>query len=400
MVRRLRVRAALTAGLLVVAVGGGQAAIGAVAAPSKAPHRVATAWLNGVSATSAHDVWAVGAFGHADGSAPLIEHWNGSKWQATKPFLNIEENVDWFAGVSATSATSAVVAGSVSSQYGLLTAEHWNGRKWAEDEMPIVGPDGGDAAIFGTAAVQGDNAWAVGSWFGGFGEQAQFTMILRWNAKKNTWVKVKSPSPAGNGNGAASALNAVAADSPTDAWAVGRTNSGPSGDVITLTEHWDGNGWTAVPSPNSSQSGCGKDELLGVTASSSATWAVGDACRAALALQLKNGQWQVTPTPSAPSGIAEQLTSVAATSASNAWAVGNIGSRPLILHWNGTTWGKPRIAIPEGATSAKFTGVTAVSANAAWAVGQANYPGKVIKLLIEHWNGKHWTLVSVPNPTP
>jgi hypothetical protein len=393
------VGAALTAGLLAAAVGGGQAVI---AAPAKAPHRVATAWLNGVSATSAHDVWAVGAFGHADGSAPLIEHWNGSKWQATKPFLNQEENEDFFTGVSATSGTSAVAAGSVLDQYGLLLGEHWNGHKWTEDFMPIVGPDDGTAVISGTAAVQGGSSWAVGNFYGGpkGTAQAQLTMILRWNAAKNTWVRVKSPSPAGNGSGAASVLNAVASDSPTDAWAVGRTSSGPSSQVNTLIEHWDGSSWTVVSSPDPAQPKCGDDELLGVTASPAGTWAVGDACGAPIVLQLKDGQWQAKSTPSGPAGVPEQLSSVAVASASNAWAVGNVGLRPLILHWNGTRWGKPRIAFPAGATSATFTGVTAVSPTAAWAVGKANFPHKVTKLLIEHWNGKKWTLISAPNPTP
>lgn len=397
MVRRFRAGAALAAGLLAAAVGGGQAAI---AAPAKVPHRVATAWLNGVSATSASDVWAVGAFGHADGAAPLIEHWNGSKWQATKPFPNAEENFDYFAGVSATSATSAVAAGSVSSQYGLLLGEHWNGRKWTNDVMPIVGPDDGTAVISGTAAVQGNNAWSVGAYFGGPGEQAEFTLILRWNAAKKSWTRVKSPSPAGGGSGALSVLNAVAADSPTDAWAVGGTNTGPSGQVDTLTEHWDGTSWTVVPSPDPSKAGCGGYGLNGVSASAAATWAVGDACGAPLALLLNNGQWQRERTPSPPAGVSESLASVAAASASSAWAVGNAGPRPLILHWNGTRWGHPSIQFPAGATSATFTGVTAVSATDAWAVGKADYPNHVTKLLIEHWNGRKWTLVPVPNPTP
>ncbi|HEX9623162.1 MAG TPA: hypothetical protein VF979_02185, partial [Streptosporangiaceae bacterium] len=72
MVRGLRVSALLTAGLVAAAGAGGQSAVGALTASSQAPQRAATAWLNGVSATSASNVWAVGAFGHADGAAPLI----------------------------------------------------------------------------------------------------------------------------------------------------------------------------------------------------------------------------------------------------------------------------------------------------------------------------------------
>ena len=55
-----------------------------------------------------------------------------------------------------------------------------------------------------------------------------------------------SPSPNVRGN----TFNAVAAISPTDAWAVGFQNDNQLNGSRTLTEHWDGQKWTAVPSPN------------------------------------------------------------------------------------------------------------------------------------------------------
>jgi hypothetical protein len=352
-----------------------------------------------VSASSASNVWAVGAFGHADGTAPLIEHWNGRNWDATKPVLNFDGNVVYYADVSATSGSAAVAAGSWSNQYGLLYGSHWNGSKWSDDDMPIVGPDDGTAFITGVASVQGGRTWAVGSYFAGPAEQAQFTLILRWNSSSKSWVRAKSPSPAGSGDGAFSELNAVATDSRTDAWAVGESSPEASGPATTLIEHWDGTNWTAVPSPNPGTPACSDDELRGVTASAAATWAVGDACGKPIVLQLQNGKWTAKATPKAP-GVNEHLASVAATSASDAWAVGKAGSRPLVLHWNGTRWGKPRVAFPAGAKSAEFSGVTAVSPTAAWAVGTAGYPHGKTKMLIEKWNGKKWTLVTVQNPIP
>jgi hypothetical protein len=116
-------------------------------------------------------------------------------------------------------------------------------------------------------------------------------------------------------------------------------------------------------------------------------------------LQLQDGKWTAKATPKAP-GVNEHLASVAAASASDAWAVGKAGRRPLVLHWNGTRWGKPRVAFPAGAKSAEFSGVTAVSPTAAWAVGTAGYPHGKTKMLIEKWNGKKWTLVTVQNPIP
>jgi hypothetical protein len=42
-------------------------------------------------------------------------------------------------------------------------------------------------------------------------------------------------------------LNAVAATSATDAWAVGNYSSGSASGTLIL--HWNGSAWTQVPSP-------------------------------------------------------------------------------------------------------------------------------------------------------
>jgi hypothetical protein len=401
MFTRRWVIATVAGGLLAVAAGGAQPVAGALAAPGSAPRPVAAAWLEGVTAISGRNVWAVGGFRHAGGAEPLIEHWNGRTWQVTRPYLNAPYNVDTFAGVAATSATSVWAAGSILSQYAFLFVEHWDGAAWSPENTPIVGPDDGTGLLSGVAAAPRSNAWAVGNYYGGPNGtiQAQLTLIVRWNARKQIWVQVPSPSPAGTGNGARSALNGVAALSRSDAWAVGAANSGPSGQVNTLIEHWDGGSWSVAPSPDPSRAGCVHDELLGVTAAPTATWAVGRSCGAALALRLAGGQWQATRTPGPSAGVSEQLASVAVTSTANAWAVGSIGKGPLILHWNGAKWVETRVPIPAGATSARLASVTAVSASAAWAVGQADYPHHVIRLLIERWNGTKWTQVRIPNPT-
>lgn len=397
MFRRLRVGATLATGLVAVAASGALPVGRVLAAPVSGPRPATAAWLEGVSATSGRNAWAVGAFGHADGAAELIEHWNGRKWTVVLKRLNVQENVDYFAGVAATSATSAFAAGTLESQYAFPLIEQWDGAAWKQDQTPALGL--GDCAcaavLTGLAATRG-KAWAVGQYVGE--SNGLLTLILRWNGK--AWFQVPSPSPAGSGGGAVNALQGVAALSPADAWAVGVANSGPSGQRNTVIEHWGGTGWTVVPSPDPSRAGCVNDELLGVAASPAATWAVGDTCGAALALRLEDGRWRRVPTPSPPRGVSERLASVAVTSTANAWAVGRIGRRVLILHWNGTKWATARVPAPVGATSAQLASVTAVSPSIAWAVGQADYPHQVTKLLIERWDGMRWKLVSVPNPTP
>src|SRR5215475_5155211 len=63
-----------------------------------------------------------------------------------------------------------------------------------------------------------------------------------------------APSPAANGAGhgrsdGAESLYAVAALGEFDAWAVGTHRPLPKG-IYPLTEHWDGQRWRLVPSPN------------------------------------------------------------------------------------------------------------------------------------------------------
>jgi hypothetical protein len=173
-----------------------------------------------------------------------------------------------------------------------------------------------------------------------------------------------------------SQLQAVAAVSPGDAWAVGEANTGPRPAVRweTVIEHWNGTRWTMVRSPDPSRAGCGNDRLFGVAASRAGTWAVGSYCNAPLVLQLTGSRWRPVPAPKTPAGTPAQLNSVAVTSKTNAWAVGKIATRILILRWNGTKWARVLAPDPAGATSAVLAGVSAVSASTAWRSGRLTIP--------------------------
>ncbi len=95
------------------------------------------------------------------------------------------------------------------------------------------------------AATSATDAWAVGSFsnqhLGVLGTKA---LIEHWNGAE--WSVVASP-PAPLGDGI---LTGVAAISPTDAWAVGYTFYDNASYVTkTLIEHWNGSVWTVVASP-------------------------------------------------------------------------------------------------------------------------------------------------------
>lgn len=186
------------------------------------------------------------------------------------------------------------------------------------------------------------------------------------------WGLVSSPNKGSNNN----ILNAVAVVSSKDVWAVGYGNEVPGGEVRsvggdntgtnsinqTLIEHWNGINWSIVASPSP--------------------------------------------------GIVNHLNGVTAVSANDVWAVGyrEVSTKPhapiqtLVEHWNGSAWGI--VASPGVGPGDEnvLSAVTAVSTKDVWAVGNYFKPGGAgvnpYRTLIEHWNGKHWSIVSSLNAGP
>jgi hypothetical protein len=140
------------------------------------------------------------------------------------------------------------------------------------------------------------------------------------------------------------ALNAIAALSATDVWAVGNFHRFSDAADKTLAEHWDGTKWKLVLSPNSTS------------------------------------QTNI-------------FAGVAVVGSNDAWAVGyeviNDSYQTLIEHWNGKAWAFSQNGTHKGLLSS----VTAVATNDVWAVGSTDYVGNG---LIEHWDGKSWTETTLP----
>jgi hypothetical protein len=197
------------------------------------------------------------------------------------------------------------------------------------------------------------------------------------------WQRSASPNPGGSNT-----LWGVASTSPTNAWAVGHYSGG------TLVEHWNGKAWSVQPSP--------VDGAFAAVAATSSTnaWAVGVTFNRTLVEHWDGTAWEVQPSPNPPGFVeAIQLPNVAATSSTNAWAVGFYTRggqyKTLIEHWNGKAWTiqhnpNPN---PDRVSDRDLSGVAATSATNAWTVGSAGD-----KTLIEHWNGKAWRIQPSPNP--
>src|SRR5579864_2913477 len=131
-------------------------------------------------------------------------------------------------------------------------------------------------------------------------------------------------------------LNAVAAVSPSDVWAVGVTAATLPYIQRTLIVHWAGGGWQVVPT---------------VPATSSMT-----------------------------------LRGIAALSAHDVWAVGGDGGNGGFMHWDGRRWQESPGAVlsPDFSVSGILQGVAASAADDVWAAGTLSNRG-ALSPLMEHW---------------
>jgi hypothetical protein len=290
--------------------------------------------LNAVAVVSANDVWAVGFSPHPSGTPlyirqTLVEQWNGSSWSVV---------------------ASPNPAGKT------------------------------DVVLNGVTAISANDIWAVGH-SGDASSIPLQTLTEHWDGTR--WSIIPSPSP-GTYNG--NVLNAVAAISANDVWAVGWYQSGPTGqEGGALTMHWDGTIWTVVPNPS-------RWTLYGVTAiSSNDVWAVGEQS----ILHWNGTTWSIVSFPPPPGDSYQILKGISAVSANDIWAVGYsqwsyfYGYRyaPLTYHWDGTRWSWVPNA---GDVDNYLHAVAAIAANDVWAVGDNGQT--------QHWNGANWSVVAAPYP--
>jgi len=184
---------------------------------------------------------------------------------------------------------------------------------------------------------------------------------------------------------------------------------GTAGVGVTLVEHWNGYEWGIVPSPSPGKTPAEGNEpasssLEAVAAlSPDNIWAVGEdttkTSEVGLIEHWNGSKWKVVPSP-VPGSFQQTLYGVAAVNARNIWAVGNFyagdQSQPLAQRWNGLQWSPVATQHVNTASVSlnEFYGVTAQSASNVWAVGGALSKG--FHALVEHWNGTKWVALSNP----
>ncbi|MDQ6694890.1 MAG: S-layer homology domain-containing protein, partial [Chloroflexota bacterium] len=117
-------------------------------------------------AVSSTDVWAVGNYTTSNSSPPqtLTEHWNGTAWSVVSS-PNPGTSFNGLNGVSAVSSTDVWAVGRYSngSTYQTLT-EHWDGTAWSTVSSPS--PSASFNSLYGVSALSSTDVWATG-YYGG-----------------------------------------------------------------------------------------------------------------------------------------------------------------------------------------------------------------------------------------
>ncbi len=346
--------------------------------------------LNGVTVLSSTNAWAVGSYFNGLADRTLIVHWNGSVWKVVaSPNVGGVSRENFLTSVVAISAQNIWAVGSHNNGTADRTLiMHWNGSSWKIAASSNRGGPASENILIGVAAASASEIWAVGKYDDGAAFQ---TLIERWNG--TSWANVASPDPGGPANN--NVLNGVTATSVSNVWAVGYYFK-QGGAYRTLTVHWTGTAWSSVPSANAGPAG--EDNMLNAVAATSASniWAVGDisdgTADRTLIERRTGSSWAVVASPNPVSGPADidVLTGVAATSDSNAWAVGTYShgtvGRTLIVRWDGASWKIVPSPSPGGRPGKSvLTGVAASGACSAWAVGYYNSAAVPAQTLALHW---------------
>ena len=209
-----------------------------VATPSPST-RFAT--LDGVAALSPTDAWAVGArqtIGSNIRNLPLIEHWDGTSWTvASSP--KVHGSSAFLQGIAATSANDVWAVGFADAS---TLVEHWDGASWSI--VPSPDPFARTNFLHSVAAVSPTDAWAVGGGYADDSGTSERTLAEHWDGA--TWSVVDTPNQGTVNN----QLLGVTAQGSSAVWAVGLFVDVLSNENRTLTERWDGTTWAIVASPS------------------------------------------------------------------------------------------------------------------------------------------------------
>jgi len=286
--------------------------------------------------------------------------WDGTQWTlAPAPAGHLpDDSADhWLGGISCVAADDCWAVGDADVTEGTVTgatttlpfASHWDGAAWATSAVPAapsdvpIAPGGIETHLADVSCVAANDCWAVGhsNNNGAVQDAANQDFVLRWNG--TAWLPGPAlPEPTATFGGT---LRSIHCPTSARCWAVGQVT--PAEQIHERMATWDGSAWSSVAAP--AATAVSSNRLLDVTCVAvDDCWGVGSYFYGQLGRTLTqhwNGEtWSVVPSPNTAEDRYNSLTSVSCLAPDDCWAVGNTSSwnqnyrQPMALHWDGTAW--------------------------------------------------------------
>lgn len=224
--------------------------------------------LQGITVVAPNDVWAVGVAGadiaksgYGLNVSPLIEHWNGVRWQIAQLPAIPSSGLN---SIVALNAHDIWAAGASSIDDGnghtpLLV--HWDGQSWNQIAAQTIN-GGAEGRLLQITADASHHLWALGF------DSNGLALLLSLN--NGQWTAQPVPSlPSGPGASYMQFWN-IYTTSPQDIWLAGETVITSQNTFTPLIEHWDGYQWQRVPEQSQ-----GPGNLLAISISTGTVWASG-----------------------------------------------------------------------------------------------------------------------------
>jgi hypothetical protein len=249
---------------------------------------------------------------------------------------------------------------------------------------PVQGSASTSAAIVDatlnavSVAPNSTAAWA-------FGGQSTTKRTTEYALRRvgSSWKKEPLKVPAGTVQ-----LFSIAAGSAKSAWIVGNSYKN-STTVETLIEHSTGGGFKPY------KTGLGVGQLLAASASSASNvWAIGDG-RTNPGPYIVHWNGHAWKALNEAKLVGYSFSLVSASSPTNVWFLGNGPSGEVTGVWNGHTLVTTPFVPPAGDS---FVSMATTSAHSTWLAGNVTETSGALRVIVDHWNGKKWTIVKVPQP--
>jgi hypothetical protein len=165
-----------------------------------------------------------------------LQHWDGTKWSPVTAPRPAGASYASLVGLSAIGGDLWALAGTPNGSSTEYYVTRWDGTSWSPLTVVPTPALQGEVCVTNISAASATDVWVRGN---DCYDSTSFVMHYNGSA----WSTFQMPAPAGGWN----LVYSIAARG-NEAWAVGYSNDGTTGDKAAAW-HWDGSTWSSVAIP-------------------------------------------------------------------------------------------------------------------------------------------------------